>query len=133
LHAGDPGADFLGRLGGLAASALTSWATTANPLPASPARAASMVAFSASRLVCSATELMSLTTSPMRCAADDSSLMRASVSSACWTASPAIRLDCCTCRLISWIEAVISSVAEATEETLAEASSDAEATTVESC
>ncbi len=30
---------------------LTSWATTAKPLPASPARAASMVAFSASRLV----------------------------------------------------------------------------------
>src|SRR5437879_6789368 len=35
-----------------AASALTSEATTAKPRPASPARAASMVAFSASRLVC---------------------------------------------------------------------------------
>ena len=34
------------------ASSLTSLATTAKPLPASPARAASMVAFSASRLVC---------------------------------------------------------------------------------
>jgi len=33
-----------------AASALTSWATTAKPRPASPARAASMVALSASRL-----------------------------------------------------------------------------------
>ena len=37
------------------ASALTSVATTAKPLPASPARAASMVALSASRLVCAAT------------------------------------------------------------------------------
>ena len=37
-----------------AASAFTSPATTANPLPASPARAASIVAFSASRLVLAA-------------------------------------------------------------------------------
>src|SRR5260221_5075148 len=36
------------------ASVFTSAATTANPLPASPARAASMVAFSAKRLVCPA-------------------------------------------------------------------------------
>src|ERR1700680_1919553 len=36
------------------AGALPSAATTANPLPASPARAASMVAFSAKRLVCPA-------------------------------------------------------------------------------
>jgi len=36
------------------ASDLTSEATTAKPLPASPARAASMVALSASRLVCPA-------------------------------------------------------------------------------
>ena len=38
------------------ASALTSEATTAKPWPDSPARAASMVAFSASRLVCAAIE-----------------------------------------------------------------------------
>ena len=44
---------------------LTSEATTANPRPASPARAASMVAFSASRLVWSAILLISLTTSPI--------------------------------------------------------------------
>ena len=37
-----------------AASVFTSPATTAKPLPASPARAASIVAFSASRLVCPA-------------------------------------------------------------------------------
>src|SRR5438034_1615056 len=36
------------------ASAFTSDATTAKPRPASPARAASMVAFNASRLVCPA-------------------------------------------------------------------------------
>ncbi len=93
------------------ASALTSCATTAKPLPASPARAASMVALSASRLVCSAIAVISFTTSPMRPAACDSSVMRASVFSACFTASPAMRLDSCTCRLISVTEAVISSVA----------------------
>ena len=38
------------------ASAFTSEATTAKPRPDSPARAASMVAFSASRLVCAAIE-----------------------------------------------------------------------------
>ncbi len=48
------------------ASAFTSAATTAKPLPAAPARAASMVAFSASRLVCPAMVEMSPTTSPIR-------------------------------------------------------------------
>ena len=47
------------------ASDFTSVATTAKPRPASPARAASMVAFSASRLVCAAIEWISLTTSPI--------------------------------------------------------------------
>ena len=51
-----------------AASAFTSLATTAKPLPASPARAASMVAFSASRLVWPAMSLISRTTSPIRAA-----------------------------------------------------------------
>src|SRR3954453_4467511 len=45
------------------ARSLTSLATTANPLPASPARAASMVAFRASRLVWAATLSMTLMTS----------------------------------------------------------------------
>ena len=44
------------------ARSLTSEATTAKPLPASPARADSMVALSASRLVCSATPRISLMT-----------------------------------------------------------------------
>ena len=48
------------------ASALTSPATTAKPRPASPARAASMVALSASRLVCSAMSVIRAMTSPMR-------------------------------------------------------------------
>ena len=39
-------------------SSLTSLATTAKPFPASPARAASMVALRASRLVCSAIEVI---------------------------------------------------------------------------
>jgi len=73
------------------ASALTSEATTAKPRPASPARAASMVAFSAKRLVCSAIEVISFNTSPMRSAVRDNSLMPASVCSACRTASSAIR------------------------------------------
>jgi len=58
------------------ASVLTSWATTAKPRPASPARAASMVAFSANRLVCSAIEVISLTTSPMRAPASESCAIR---------------------------------------------------------
>src|ERR1700741_2045243 len=86
------------------ASALTSCATTAKPRPASPARAASIVALSASRLVCSAMAVMSLTTSPMRLADRDNCPMQASVFSACRTASPAMRADSCTCRLISLTE-----------------------------
>jgi hypothetical protein len=45
---------------------LTSLATTAKPLPASPARAASIVALSASKLVWLAMPLISVTTSPIR-------------------------------------------------------------------
>src|SRR6478672_8535361 len=58
------------------ARALTSDATTAKPRPASPARAASMVALRAKRLVCPAIVLISSTTSPMRPAALESSLTR---------------------------------------------------------
>ena len=56
LDGGDLFGNFRGGLGGLVwpASDFTSEATTANPRPASPARAASMVALSASRLVCEA-------------------------------------------------------------------------------
>jgi hypothetical protein len=51
------------------ASSLTSFATTAKPLPASPARAASIVALSASRFVCWAIDVITLMTSPI--SADD--------------------------------------------------------------
>src|SRR5947209_9552616 len=115
------------------ASALTSCATTAKPRPASPARAASIVALSANRLVCSAMVVISLVTSPIRLAASDSSAMRASVRVAWSTASVAMRLESSTCRPISLMEVVISSVAEATDCTLDEVSSDAAATTPESC
>ena len=51
------------------ASSLISLATTANPLPAEPARAASMVALSASRLVCEEISVMVSVTLPISCAA----------------------------------------------------------------
>ena len=115
------------------ASCFTSEATTAKPRPASPARAASIVALSASRLVCSAIAVISLTTSPMRLAACDSAVMRASVFSACATASDAILLNSLTWRAISPTDEVISSVALATDCTLDDASSDAAATMPDSC
>jgi len=61
----DLAADILGRLAVCLASSLTSLATTANPLPASPARAASMVALRASRFVCWAIVVMTLMTLPI--------------------------------------------------------------------
>jgi len=79
LDAGDLLADLAGCLGGLLGERLSSEATTAKPRPASPARAASMVALSASRLVWPAMVLISSTTSPMRLAAFDNSLTRSVV------------------------------------------------------
>ena len=80
------------------ASDLTSVATTAKPRPASPARAASMVAFSASRLVCPAIVLIRSTTSPIRPAALVSSVTRSLAVRACSTAPLAMPTDSCTCR-----------------------------------
>src|SRR6266702_4328178 len=115
------------------ASDFTSDATTAKPRPASPARAASMVAFSASRLVWPAMVWMRSTTSPIRLAACDSSLMRESVFCAWLTASPAIRAEVSTWRLISPIEDASSSLAAATECTFADASFDAVEARPETC
>src|SRR5215510_11621416 len=108
------------------ASALTSVATTAKPRPASPARAASIVAFSASRLVCSAMAVISLTTSPMRLAALSSALISTLVRAASPTAFSAIILDWATWRSISITEDESSSAADAMSRTLLEASADDE-------
>ena len=112
------------------ARSLTSLATTAKPLPASPARAASMVALSASRLVCSAIEVMTLTTLPIS-GEDSPSLATVGVRglgdlhglAATWAASLAFWA-------ISRIEAPISSAPAATVCTLRETCSAAAATTL---
>ena len=106
------------------ASALTSEATTAKPLPASPARAASIVALSASRLVCAGDVADQLR--PRR----RSSAPPPGFAPCRWSARPRAppRRRCwptaATWRLISPIEAASSSVAAATVWTLVEASSD---------
>ena len=93
------------------ASAFTSEATTAKPLPAAPARAASMVALSASRLVCDAIVEMMLTMEPMRSAVS----LRDKI--ACWVrwVSPTAALAMSRPRVASWpicwIDAESSSVA----------------------
>ncbi len=107
---------------------LTSEATTAKPLPASPARAASMVAFRARRLVWLAMLVIRPTTAPIFSAASASARTMASVRLASSTALPVIFDDCATWRLISPIEADSSSVADATVSRPLLASSAAEAT-----
>ena len=109
------------------ASSLTSEATTAKPRPASPARAASMVALSARRLVWLAMAPISRSTSPIFSPA---AVRPATISVVCpalttaWSATP---LEWVTWRPISATEEASSSVAAATVETLAEASSEAAA------
>ena len=75
------------------ASDFTSAATTAKPRPASPARAASMVALSASRLVCAAIAWIRPITSPIRVAALPRSVMVCAVRCASETARPATSVD----------------------------------------
>ena len=99
------------------ASVLTSCATTAKPRPASPARAASIVALSARRLVCAAIREIRLTTSPTFWAASDSRPMPALVSTARSTAPLTTLVDWTTWRLISSIESNSCSEAAATDET----------------
>ena len=77
------------------ASFLTSSATTANPRPCSPARAASMAAFSASRFVCSAMPEMVSTIWPISWEREARLPIRSLVSPAVsWTRSNASVLDC---------------------------------------
>jgi len=100
-------------------------------LPASPARAASIVALSASRLVWLAMSLMRFTTSPIFCAASAKVCTRALVISASAAALPAMPVDWATWRPISATEELSSSAALATVCTLVEACSDAAATAVD--
>jgi hypothetical protein len=67
LHGGNLRRDIVSSLRGLRGKRLD--ATTVKPLPASPARAASIVALSASKLVWRAMSPIKLTTSPIFCAA----------------------------------------------------------------
>ncbi len=107
------------------ASSLTSPATTAKPLPASPARAASMVALRASRLVCSAMEVMTLMTSPISAELTPSLATVALVLSAAATAEAATRAASVAFWAISRMEAPISSAPVETEPTLADTCSAA--------
>jgi hypothetical protein len=125
LNGGDLAGNLFGRLRLCTASDFTSDATTANPRPASPARAASMVALRARRLVCLATSWMSLTTSPIFCAACTSPPTWTLVAPASLTAAPTRLLVWPSCRLISVIDEDNSSAASAAFSTLTEASFDA--------
>ena len=107
---------------------LTSLATTAKPLPASPARAASIVAFSASRLVCAAISEIRVTTSPIRVMASDRVEMVRCVYSLFSTALLLTVLPWLTCVAISRMDAVSCSTAEATVSALLSACSAAAAT-----
>ena len=110
------------------ASVFTSEATTAKPRPASPARAASIVALSASRLVCSAMSLISRTTVPIFSVAALRLSTSVLVAFACSVASLAILVLLSSWRPISWTEAASSSLAPATAWTLTVAAFEALAT-----
>ncbi len=90
---------------------MTSLATTAKPLPASPARAASIVALSASRLVCSAIALITLMTLSISALERPSLSMIVEVDDAASTAAEATRAASQAEDEISAIDAVSSSVA----------------------
>src|SRR5918993_916982 len=93
------------------ASALTSLATTAKPLPASPARAASIVALSARRLVWEAMPLISATTFPILSVASARLWIVRSVCFTFSTALVAVFDESMIWRVISRIEAASSSAA----------------------
>ena len=91
-------------------------ATTANPLPASPALAASMEAFKASMLVWAEIELMPLMTSFMPLMISSSSCMSFFI----WSDLSMVNWDSSTIEEISWLLASISSMMDpAAEDTCA--------------
>jgi hypothetical protein len=112
------------------ASSLTSLATTAKPLPASPARAASMVALRASRLVCCAMEVMTLMTLPISTLDSPSLAMVWLVDSATPTAALATLADSLALLAISRMEACICSLPVATTVTFLDTCSLAAETTL---
>ena len=82
------------------ASLRTSAATTAKPRPASPARAASIAAFSASRFVCSAMSLISSMISPI-----------------CWLRSPSVSERSAIASTFSCMSRIVSPVCSAASPT----------------
>ena len=110
------------------ASSLISLATTANPLPAVPARAASMVAFRANRLVCAEMLVMVSVTCPISCAACPSFCISTVMVWAWAVACSLMARALAVLAAMSPTVALISSVALATEERLAEDCSMPEAT-----
>ncbi|GJE61891.1 hypothetical protein MPOCJGCO_4017 [Methylobacterium trifolii] len=107
---------------------LTSEATTAKLRPASPARAASMVAFNASRLVWPAMSEMRPTIWPMLPAAEARRRTSPAMPSASRSAEAARSAEAVTWVPISRTEAESSSVAAATVSAESAASAEAEAT-----
>ena len=107
------------------ARSLTSPATTAKPLPSSPARAASIVAFRASRLVCSAIEVIRRTTSPTSALATLSSATWPLVRCATAMPSSATRAAWAALEAISLIEVAICSAPAAMDCTPVLTSSEA--------
>ena len=94
------------------ASLRTSAATTAKPLPDSPARAASIAAFSASRFVCPEISLISSRISPIFCVRSPSDSARSEIAStfSCMSAmvSPARSAACDTARTVSAIDPAVA-------------------------
>ena len=102
----------------LSASSLISLATTAKPRPASPARAASMVAFRARRLVWEEMAAMVSVTLPISWAASPSCLRTSAKLFTRWAAPSVVPRARSVLSAISPMVDVISSVAAATEDRL---------------
>jgi hypothetical protein len=91
------------------ASSLTSVATTAKPLPTTPARTASMVASRASRFVCSATPEMTLTMSLISAELVPGAELAVSVEAARSTAPrPASRRSIGAAKSLAWASTTIT-------------------------